>query len=145
MPDELEQAAERFLNLTNRLRNLGPSGPPFDNVQVTPPQLALLDWVAKSPGCGVREIAEGLGLTPPTISVAVRRLEKAGFLERQPDRRDGRAIQLFLTPEGQALRQRMQGFRLRKFRSLLVSLNPQERTTLLDLLERAIRAAENPE
>jgi len=63
---------------------------------VTMPQLILLDWIAASPGCGIQEIATGLGLTAPTVSVGVRRLETAELLEHRPDPQDGRAIQLFL-------------------------------------------------
>ncbi len=142
MSDAGDLATRRFLNLLNRLRKLGLGQPPFDQVQVTPSQLVLLDWIAESSGCSVHEIAAGLGLTPPTVSVGVRRLERVGLLERRPDPRDRRAVRLSLTVAGETLRQRAQGFRQRKARRLLAGLTPQEQETLLDLLERAIRSAE---
>ena len=74
MADESALAEERFLNLLARLRKLGLGCLPFKDIPVTPPQFILLDWVAGSPGCGIREMATGLGLTPPTVSVGVRRL-----------------------------------------------------------------------
>ena len=130
-----------LLDLFDRLRRLAFSQHPLQDSGVTMPQLALLDWVAASPGCGVQEIADGLGLTAPTVSVGVRRLEKAGLLERQPDPQDGRAIQLFLTTQGQALCQRARAFRRDKMQRLLKGLTPEESATLLTLLERAISAA----
>lgn len=69
-------------------------------------------------------------------------MEETGLLERRPDPQDGRAIQLFLAAKGQALHKRACVFRREKMRRLLAGLTPQERERLLDLLERAISAAE---
>ena len=88
-------------------------------------------------------MAGGLKLSTPTVSIGVRQLEELGFITRQPDSQDGRAVHLFLTPTGQELHQSTHEFRCQKFEQLLTSLTPQERTNLLDLLERAISAAEN--
>jgi len=142
MADESPPVEESFLNLLGRLRKLGPGCPPFEDVRMTPSQLTLLDWIAGSPGCGVQDIATGLNVTAPTVSVGVRRLEEAGLLERQPDPQDRRAIRLFLTPQGQALHRQAQNFRLQKVRRLLANLTSEEQTTLLALLEKALSAAE---
>jgi len=135
-------AEDRLLGLFERLRKLALGQHPLEDSGVTMPQLTLLDWIAATPGCGIQEIATGLGLTAPTVSVGVRRLEMAGLLERRPDPQDGRAIQLFLTAQGQALHQRARAFRREKMRRLLAGLTAEERATLLALLERAISAAE---
>jgi len=87
-------------------------------------------------------MAEGLRLSTPTVSIGVRQLEKSGFMERQPDPLDGRAVKLFLTPVGQELYQSTYEFRCQKFERLLTSLTTQERTILMDLLERAIHNVE---
>jgi DNA-binding MarR family transcriptional regulator len=52
-------------------------------------------------------------------------------------------VQLFLTPKGQKLHQRTLEFRCRKFERLLSELTSQERTTLINLLEKAIKTVEN--
>ena len=135
-------AEDRLLGLFDRLRKLAFGQHPLQDSGVTMPQLTLLDRVALSPGCGVREIAEGLGLTAPTVSVGVRRLESAGLLERRPNPQDGRAIQLFLTTQGQALCRRAHAFRRDKMQRLLKGLTPEDEMTLLTLLERAISSAE---
>jgi len=142
MADESVLVEERLLKLLLRLRKLGPGRLPFEDIPVTPPQSLLLDWVAGAPGCGIQEMAAGLGLTAPTVSVGVRRLEEAGLLEREPDPKDRRSVRLFLTAQGQTLQQRARGLRRQKVQRLLAGLTPQERETLLDLLERAISAAE---
>jgi len=138
-------AEERLLGLFDRLRQLMLGQHPLEDSGVTGPQLALLDWVAASSGCGIQEIADGLGLTAPTVSVGVRRLQEAELLERQPDPADGRAIRLFLTPQGQTLQQRARAFRLDKMRRLLAGLESEEQEVLLALLERAVSTAETTE
>ena len=135
-------AEDHLLSLFERLRKLALDQHPLQDNGVTMPQLTLLDWVAASPGCGAQEIADGLGLTAPTVSVRVHRLEKEGLLERQPDPQDGRAIRLFLTAQGQTLCQRAHAFRRDKMQRLLKGLAPEEEMTLLTLLERAISSAE---
>ena len=145
MSETPKAAEDQLLDLLNRLRKLTFAQHPLQDTGVTMPQLALLDWLAAAPGCSVQEIANGLGLTAPTVSVSVRRLEKAGLLKRQPDPQDKRALQLFLTPQGQALQERAWAFRREKTRRLLAGLSPDERTMLLALLERAIATAEATE
>jgi DNA-binding MarR family transcriptional regulator len=100
--------------------------------------MAIIDFVAPSPHCGVKEIARGLKLSTPTVSVSVRQLEEAGFLERQPHPTDRRAVQLFLTPAGQELHEQTYAFRRQTFERLLSGLTPEERETLLSLLEKAL-------
>ncbi len=142
MTNEIEQSAEKFLHLMDRMRRLGPGAAPPMEANISPSLLTALTYAAANPGCGIQAMAVGLKLATPTISVSVRQLEKAGFLTRQPHPDDGRAVQLFLTPAGQNLHQRTLEFRRQKVGRLLDNLTIPERTTLLELLERAISAAE---
>ncbi|HEY89006.1 MAG TPA: MarR family transcriptional regulator [Thermoflexia bacterium] len=135
-------AGEQLLDLFDRLRKLAFGQHPLQDGGVTLPQLTLLDWLATAPGCHSQELADGLELTAPTVSVGVRRLEAAGLLERQPDPQDGRAIQLFLTTQGQELYQRARAFRQDKMQLLLKGLTPEEQVTLLTLLAQAVSSAE---
>jgi len=49
------------------------------------------------------ELAERLGVEPPTITKMLRRLERCGFVERRQDPRDARSFRVYLTGEGRAL------------------------------------------
>ena len=133
---------DRLLSVFGRLRRLALDQNPLADSGVTGPQLALLDWIAASPGRGIQEIATGLGLTAPTVSVGVRRLEEAGLLERQPDPHDGRALRLSLSAQGQSLQGRAHAFRREKMRHVLAGLTTEETATLMALLERAMNTAE---
>ncbi len=143
MTNNLEQSAEQFLNLMDRLRRVGTQTAPPREANVSPSQLAFLKFLTLNPGCGIQVMASGLKLSKPTVSIGVSQLEEAGFLTRQSDPQDGRAVQLFLTPKGQKLHQRTLEFRCKKFERLLTELIPQERTTLINLLEKAIQTVEN--
>lgn len=145
MSEDIKQAAERLLTLIMRLRRLGPGTPPPEQANVSHSHISIIDHLAESPGCGIQEIARELDLATPTVSISVRQLEEKGLLARQPDPDDGRAVQLFLTPEGEAFHQRTHLFRRQKFERLLAGLSPQQRTTLLDLLEQALGAAQEQE
>ena len=82
-------------------------------------------------------------MTPPTVSVGVRQLEEAGLLKRKPNPQDKRSVQFYLTRRGQAVQQQSQRFRRQKLELILTDLTPQERETLLQLLEKALQAAES--
>lgn len=145
MTNNLEPTAEKFMHLMDRLRRLGPGTAPPKEANISPSLLALIEYTASNPGCGVQAMAGGLKLSTPTVSVGVRQLEELGFITRQPDPQDGRAVHLFLTLTGQELHQSTHEFRCQKFERLLTGLTTRERTTLLDLLERAIYNVENEE
>ena len=141
MNDNLQEDGQRFLKLATRLRRLGSNAP--DKVApISPSQLALLEYIDGSAGCGVKEIAAKLKLSPATISISVRQLEREAWLRRQPHPDDKRAIQLFVAPKGAEILERSQAFYYQKFEQLLSGLTADERETLLTLLERAICIAE---
>ena len=141
--NHLEQSSKQFLNLMDRLRQVGPHSAPPKEAKISPSQLAFLTFSTLNPGSGIRAMASSLKLSKPTVSVGVSQLEEAGFLTRQPDPHDGRAVQIFVTPKGQKLYQHTLEFRCKKFERILTALTTQERTTLINLLEKAITTIEN--
>ena len=133
-----QTAEERLLCLFGNLLKLAFTENPLQDSGISLPQLALLDWIAVNPGCSLREIAAGLRLTPPTVSVAVRRLETAGCLLREDDPVDGRVLRFTLTAQGYQLYERALTYRRDKMRLILQNLSPSEIDNLLQLLEKGI-------
>ncbi|MBU1662423.1 MAG: MarR family transcriptional regulator [Chloroflexi bacterium] len=136
-----ETPETHLLNLFRRLRSLPVLHIPED-VDLSPPAFFLLNWVSRSPGCGVLDIAKGMRLAPPTISVGTHRLVKAGWLERRQDPQDRRGKPLFLTPEGQGLIDHVKQHRSRMLKLFLSGMTPDEQEQFLSLLEKAITAME---
>ncbi len=135
---DFDPITDRFIALMIRLRQHMPEKAPPLAAGISPTQVAILAHVAESPGCGVKEIARALGLSAPSISVSVRQLEAKELLSRQPHPRDRRAVQLFLTPEGQALHEQTTAFQREFFARLLKGLDAQEQAQLVSLLEKAL-------
>jgi MarR family transcriptional regulator, organic hydroperoxide resistance regulator len=49
------------------------------------------------------ELAERLGVEPPTVTKMLRRLERCGLVERRRDPQDARSFRVYLTEEGREL------------------------------------------
>ena len=135
-------AEDKFVDLMKRIRRLGLGPLNYEAGAASPAQMALIDWVALHPGCGVQEIADGLNLAPPTISVSVKKMEQNGIIERKNHPSDGRSVQFFLTRQGQKMYDRNQSYQRKKVQLLLSGLTQQEQETLTALLERALQSAE---
>ena len=140
---DLNYSAERqLLALFKRLQKIGLNRCPHFEEVISPAQMALLEQVIQQPGCGVQDVANALNLSAPTVSVGVGKLEERDLVERQPDPKDRRSVQFFITPAGKALHSKFNLARLEKFRRLLSGLTSQEQANLLNLLERALQSAE---
>ena len=65
----------------------------------------LLECVADDTGkkSTMGDIAHALSVTLPTVAVAVKRLEKKGYVKTSKSRRDGRVTQVELTDEGRTM------------------------------------------
>jgi DNA-binding MarR family transcriptional regulator len=111
-----------------------------EDVRLSRPAITLISWINSFPGVGVVDIADGLGLRPPTISVGIRRLVKGGWLERRKDPDDGRSHHIFLTPKGDALINRIETRQMEVFNQFLSTMSQDEQVHLLDLLEHALES-----
>ena len=65
-----------------------------------PGQPRMLEYIRTHPGCTQKEAADELDVTPASAAASLKRLEKAGFVERRPDARDARRNQLYMTDAG---------------------------------------------
>ncbi len=54
-------------------------------------------------GLNQTELTACLGVEPPTTTRMVQRMEASGLVERRTDPRDGRVVQVWLSPRGRAL------------------------------------------
>ncbi|WP_135255668.1 MarR family winged helix-turn-helix transcriptional regulator [Thermus caldilimi] len=81
-------------------------------------------------------LAEHLEILPSQVSHLLASLEEAGLLERHPDPEDRRRVLLRLTPQGEAVQQRLQEGWLRAYGQYLARLTPRELLLFRDLLRK---------
>src|SRR5438128_2536520 len=99
------------------------------------------------PGIDQRRLAEAMGIDPSNASLIVDRLHSHGLIERRVNGDDRRARELYLTPKGKALWQRLRPKTSAANERVLAPLAPAQRELFLDLLIRLIegnRACSRP-
>lgn len=63
-------------------------------------QHQILMYVSAHPNASQKEIADLQNVSPATVAVSLKKLEKAGYLERRMDEEDNRFKQIELTEKG---------------------------------------------
>jgi DNA-binding MarR family transcriptional regulator len=134
---------ERLQLLFKRLEGLGLRDAPLADADLSMPQLAVLMSVGRNPGIGVGELAEALGVTTPTVSVALRKLEKQGWLRREADPEDRRAARIHLTQKATGLAQKVNTFQRKRIDEFMDALSASEQDQLVNLLEKSINHLES--
>ncbi len=87
----------------------------------------------------VNDIAATLDLAQSAASTLVQRLEKAGFVAREPDDADGRAVRLFLTARGREMRTKAAD-QARAMNALLIDgLTKEQQADVSSWLQTVIR------
>jgi DNA-binding MarR family transcriptional regulator len=82
------------------------------------------------------ELAELMGRRPATVAVMVRRMEKAGFVERMADEKDRRVTRVRLTDRGQNTASEIKTQFGRLNGECFEGFSEEERVTLAGYLER---------
>lgn len=140
--NEAMKPEDKLVQAMRRMRHLRLAEMPAADTDLTISQIQMVAFIATSPDCHIQDIAGGLGLSAPTVSVAVRRLEEQGWLARQPDPQDGRAACISLTDQSMQMMQKIKTAQYQAVQAFLAGLTADEQEQLISLLERAIGAAE---
>lgn len=83
-------------------------------------------------------LAEYLGLDKSTMSGLVDRAEKRGLIARAPSATDGRAVEVYITPQGEALMGPVYARFIELLAPLTGTLSPTERHQLQAHLEHML-------
>ena len=73
------------------------------DLKVTPPQFAVLTMLKAYPGLSGADVARVALLTPQTVGVIIRNLERDGAIRKMPHPLHGRVLQWTLTRRGETL------------------------------------------
>jgi DNA-binding MarR family transcriptional regulator len=103
-------------------------------VGLHPGQEALLMELWEEDGRTQANLAEALGVEPPTVTKMLQRMENAGLVDRRPDRLDRRAIRVHLTAKGRRLKTKVDKLWAELEARTVAGLSDRQRATLRSLL-----------
>lgn len=129
-----ERLVEELISLSRLLRPGRDSG-------MTPQQYWLLRQLRRDGSLSIGELAQSLGITTGSATVACKRLERTGLLTRERQLEDERIVQVALTEQG---RSQIDDLRQKKRAALaqwLDVLDQREQEGLLNMVERLLEAA----
>ena len=81
-----------FVKIYHQLKQIG----------IHPGQLPIIKLLDFHDGLSQKEIAGKLFLSAPTVTMSIRRMEKANMVSRRQDEKDQRISRIYLTEEGRA-------------------------------------------
>ncbi|GGL20096.1 hypothetical protein Sme01_37880 [Sphaerisporangium melleum] len=103
-----------------------------------PGQDVLLWILAQEPeGMTVSELAENLGIEPPTVTRSLTRLEGGGWFRREPVAMDRRQVRIVVTEAGHALVPRIERAWEELAEQAMGEVTAGEREVAISALERA--------
>ncbi len=106
-------------------------------------QPPLLHALWDQEGLSHSQLAERLHISPATTTKMIQRMEKAGFLRRQPDPADERISRVYLTEAGRAVRSEVQGVWDRMEAETFQGFSDKERVELRRFLLQMRQNLEN--
>lgn len=104
---------------------------------VFPGQIALLHQMHNTPGLSQKELGERMHIRPSTITVLLRRMEKAGLIERRKDEFNQRIIRVYMTEKSEELFRRISQVTIEIESTVLLGFTQEERHKFREYMLRA--------
>lgn len=105
-------------------------------------QASILDHLDAVDPTTLGDLASHMGVTPATMSIAIDRLEAAGYVTRGRSESDRRRAELRLTDAGQRIKSASSVLEPERVRTLLEHIPAKERAAALAGLSRLAQAAD---
>ncbi len=97
-------------------------------------ELHILDVVGRD-GCTVTEIAQSMAISMPSATIAVKKLEKKGYVTKEKDPEDARRVCIRLTLLGRRAEAAHRWFHRQMVHNVEKSFAPEERELLLHAIK----------
>ncbi len=103
-----------------------------DNIDLSINEMHMLEAVGKGKNKPktISEIAEDLGITLPSVTVAINKLVKKGYVEKLRGEEDGRIVYVTLTKQGRKIDSVHRYFHESMVRSIISGMSEQEQQVL---------------
>ena len=74
----------------------------YEEFDLNRSQASILFTLHQRSSMSQKDLAESLNMTPPSITSAIRKMEKDGYISRKQDESDQRVMRLALTEKGES-------------------------------------------
>jgi DNA-binding MarR family transcriptional regulator len=101
-----------------------------------PVEFSMLSLIHHNPGITSRRLSEALAIQPPNLVGKVANMLERGWITRQTDAQDKRALVLTLSSEGLAIIEKAEKLAEELEKAASVQLTEEERSTLIILLKK---------
>lgn len=102
-------------------------------------QQNLVLFLVMNEGATMSELSAELNVSPATVSVSVKRMEKSGFVIKKPDEKDARVTRIYPTEKAKKAPENIRRKMDLLEEKLKKGMTQEEVNTLSDLLEKAIK------
>lgn len=72
----------------------------MEDMDLNPSQSGILFILNSQGRLSQRQLADKIGITPPSMTVTLRKLEERGYIRKEPDERDQRIVRICLSEAG---------------------------------------------
>jgi DNA-binding MarR family transcriptional regulator len=140
MPNDLSELPFLLVRLTHAFRAFADATLVEAGLadSIRPGMGAIYYALLEADGCAVKHLVDTLRIPNGTLTGLLDSMEKSGLIQRLPDPNDGRAWQVFLTPQAKALRPRMQQRHERVLGVLQEGFTAEESLKLREWLSRVL-------
>jgi DNA-binding MarR family transcriptional regulator len=111
-------------------------------VKLTANQASIIDHLDKTVPVGLFDLAMHMGVTPSTMSIAIDRLVKLGYVKKERDKKDARFTNLTLSVTGENIKKTNSVLDPALVEAILNRLSSKERKLALDGIGLLAYAAE---
>ena len=122
--------------MLNELAHLGryEAAKRMENLGLKPSQAGILFILNCHGRMSQRKLADEIGITPPSMTVALRKLEERNLVAKVPDEKDQRVINIELSDNGKACVEKLKGIMSEMESTLYRGMTPEEKMLLRRLL-----------
>ena len=100
----------------------------------------ILDLLSERDGLTQQEISEAIGIRPQSASEAIVNMKNQGLISKQTNEQDRRSSLVFITDRGKVRQAELLNERQQNARRIFAPLSEEEKTVLLNLLEKVSAA-----
>ena len=108
------------------------------NISLSINEMHMIEQIGKGGDAGlpVSEIAAKMNITRPSATVAVNKLEKKGYVQKQNCEADGRVVDVVLTREGKKIDRFHSYYHRNMVREISADLSEPEKECLLKVMRK---------